>query len=89
MIGSRITNRRAQARAVRNLRNLPPYERAVAAERIIEEARQFQAQLGALRREAAAELRRAGLTWREVGLLIGVVPDRARRMGLNAPNSKP
>lgn len=89
MNGERISNRRAHARTLRNLRALPPYERAVEAERIIEEARRFQARLGALRANAAAELRQQGLTWREVGNLIGVLPERARVLGIKGAASKP
>lgn len=88
MIGKHVTIRRPQARALETLAALPPYERAVVAARVIDEARQFQASLGQMRREAAAELRRAGLTWREVGELIGVVPERARMLGLTAMTAK-
>lgn len=59
---------------------LPPYERAVRCYELIADADTFQAALFDVRVEAATELRRAGLTWTEVGELIGVSPQRASNL---------
>lgn len=59
---------------------LPPYERAVAAEELMDHARVFQAALFDARVEAVGELRAAGLTMAEVGELIGVTPGRVNQL---------
>lgn len=64
--------RAAHSRVLADLSALQPYERAVRAKAVQDEANAFLGALGAMRSAAVKELRGLGLTWREVGELTGL-----------------
>lgn len=68
------------ATELRALMSMPAYERAAVACELIDHARAFQSALAEVRVEAAEELRQAGLTFAEIGELIGCSPQRVNNL---------
>lgn len=80
----KLNLRNTRTRILTRLAGAPPYERCVEAERLQGECRKLIHELSIVRAKAAQELHDEGLSWAEVGELIGTGRGRAHALAAKA-----
>lgn len=76
-----LTMRPESARMLARLPAMQPWERCVAAGRVREELRHTRKALTEVRRVAVLEMRDQGMTWQEIGNMIGMSKQKAHVLG--------
>ena len=76
------TLRRAVLRIIRDLEAMPPAERAYEGRLVIEGLYEAVNAISGVRAKAARDLKADGLTWAEVGDLLGISAMGARQMSI-------
>ena len=76
-----VTMRPESAKMLARLTPMRPWERAVAAGRVRDELRHTRKALTEVRRLAVLEMRDMGMSWQEIGDLIGMSKQKAHVLG--------